>query len=165
MSGTAGVEVAVVPDAELAGVSAAPATGWLVDQPDGAAAELVAGLRTDLGYALTLARDDEADRPLEGRARHRGTFRVSYGSDRLGSAGQVRGPLVGRRPFHVDENADGVVETEQADRHATVGLRLSQLVWRKIEVFLGGDNLLGAGDERHLPVPPRTFYGGLDFRM
>jgi hypothetical protein len=35
VSGTAGVEVAIVPDTELAGISAAPASGWLVDQPDG----------------------------------------------------------------------------------------------------------------------------------
>lgn len=36
ISGAAGVEVAVVPDGELSDISAAPAMGWQVDQPDGA---------------------------------------------------------------------------------------------------------------------------------
>jgi outer membrane receptor for ferrienterochelin and colicins len=128
-----------------------------------AGTEIGWGFRADVSYMLTVARDREADRPLEGRARHRGTFRFGYRHERAGFSANARGALVGSRPFYRD-NADAGFETVNTDPHATVGLRISQVVWRKIEAFAGGDNLLGAGDELYLPVPPRTFYGGLDFR-
>jgi outer membrane receptor for ferrienterochelin and colicins len=130
----------------------------------GVGAELLAGLRLDLAYTITLARDEENDRPLEGRARDRGTFRVSYRHDEVGLSAQVRGVLAGRRPFYRDEDGDGAAETHHSNPYATVGARISQVVWKKIEAFVGAENLLGAGDELYLPLAPRSFYLGLDFR-
>lgn len=126
--------------------------------------EIAGGLRADVSYTLTLAKDLEDDRALEGRARHRGTFRLGYRHDRAGFSASARGSLVGSRPFYRDDDADGIIETVNTDRHASVGVRLEKTIWKQIEAFVGGDNLLAAGDELYLPVPPRTFYGGLDFR-
>jgi outer membrane receptor for ferrienterochelin and colicins len=125
--------------------------------------EIVGGLRADLSYTLTLARDLEENRPLEGRARHRGTFTLGYRHAGLGLSGQARGSLVGARPFYLDDGGDVLGPPEYSDAHAIMGLRVAKVVWRKMEVFLGADNLLGAGEEIYLPIAPRTFYGGLDF--
>jgi outer membrane receptor for ferrienterochelin and colicins len=130
----------------------------------GAGAELFRGLRADVSYTLTLARDLEEDRPLEGRARHRGTFRLGYRHERLGLQANARGSLVGSRPFYRDDEGDGVIETVNSDPHASLGLRFEKVIWQQIEAFVGADNLLGAGDELYLPIAPRAFYGGLDFR-
>jgi hypothetical protein len=124
--------------------------------------EIVGGLRADLSYTLTLARDLEANRPLEGRARHRGTFTLGYRHAGLGLSGQARGSLVGARPFYLDEAGDVLGPPEYSDPHAIMGVRVAKVLWRKMEVFLGADNLLGAGEEIYLPIAPRTFYGGLD---
>lgn len=135
----------------------------------GLAAEIVPGLELAASYALTLARDEELDRPLEGRARHRGTFRVGYRAQAMGFAASARGTLVGARPFY--ESAQGepgergeMQRTVLARPYLTLGVRVEKSVWRGLFAFLGGDNLLDAGDERHLPIMPRTVYAGLDFR-
>jgi outer membrane receptor for ferrienterochelin and colicins len=128
--------------------------------------QLQAGLRIDLGYTITDARDLEGDEPLEGQARHRGTFRLGYRHAGAGFSGQARGSLVGERPFYVDENGDGAVDRVAAPAYATLGVRLQQRLWRvrgaSLDAFVGGDNLLDAGEELYLPVAPRTFYGGVD---
>ena len=93
--------------------------------------ELVKGLNADLSYTLTLARDDELDRPLEGRARDRGTFRLGYRHPGAGFGINARGALVGSRPFYVDNNQDDVLETETAKPYATLGVRVAQVIWRR----------------------------------
>jgi outer membrane receptor for ferrienterochelin and colicins len=128
----------------------------------GLGAALPAGFQVNLGYTFTAARDEEADRALEGQARHRGTFRVGYRHAGAGFSAQARGSVVGARPFYTDDDGDGVLETRPSDGYATLGVRAQQRLWRRFDAFAGADNLLGAGDERYLPVPPRTFYGGVE---
>ncbi|HEY0711438.1 MAG TPA: TonB-dependent receptor, partial [Polyangia bacterium] len=122
------------------------------------------GLSIDLGYTFTAARDQEANRALEGRARHRGTFRLHHRHDGIGFVGSLRGAIVGPRPYYLGTNAGDDRETDQAPPHATLGVRCAQTVWRTVDLVAGVDNLLGAGDERYLPIAPRRFYGGLDVR-
>ena len=120
-------------------------------------------VRVDLSYTFTDARDREDDRALEARARHRATFRLGYRHVGLGFSGHARGSLVGERPFYTDNDSNGIAETDWAPAHASLGVRLQQRVWRGVDAFAGGDNLVNNGDELYLPVPPRLFYGGLDF--
>lgn len=132
----------------------------------GIGAQLTRGLRLDLGYTFTNARDLEADEELEGQARHRGTFRLGYRHAGAGFSAQGRGSIVGKRPFYLDGNGDMVIDQVWSDAYATVGVRVQQRLWRSgvfsVDAFVGGDNLLDTGEELYLPVAPRRFYGGLD---
>jgi len=119
------------------------------------------GFRIDAGYSLTDAQNLTRDRRLAGRALHRGSFDLRYRHQDLGLGFTARGSVVGYRFFYEDTDGDGVDETERADPYATVGLRLSQELGEHGTAFLGVRNLLDAGHEEHLPIQPRTIYGGL----
>jgi outer membrane receptor for ferrienterochelin and colicins len=115
------------------------------------------GISMEVGYVLTDSRDQELDGPLPGRAQHRGTFQLGYEVDRLGGFGAfVRGSLVGERRF--DENLEAMNVSKP---HATIDARMAQTIRKRFTLFAGIKNLLNVGDPVFLPVPPRTFYGGV----
>jgi outer membrane receptor for ferrienterochelin and colicins len=120
-----------------------------------------AGTGLELGHALLDARDLDLDRRLEGRAVHRFTARVFFRAAAWELQGQLRGTVVGPRPFYTDDG-DGGYTTEEAPTYATLDARVEKGLWGTLHVFLGADNLLGAGDPRLLPLQPRSVYGGLD---
>jgi outer membrane receptor for ferrienterochelin and colicins len=107
-------------------------------------------LRLEASYAFTDARDDADDEPLAGRARHRGTFAVTWRplDGRLEAYG--RASLVGRRPYG----------DQRADRYALVDVRAAWRLGDRFRVFAGLDNLLDAGDAGLNPIQPRTVYAG-----
>ena len=122
-------------------------------------------MHVDIGYALTDSRDLVEERPLEGRALHRGTLRWTLLHPAWGSSATLRGSWVGSRPFYIDEDGDGVEETQDAAPYTMLDIRLGQDLFEdRVSLFAGVDNLLQAGDAAWLPVPPRTFYAGLNGR-
>lgn len=119
-------------------------------------------LDAQLGYVFLYARDLGANRRLAGRPRHRGTFRIRASAPNAGFSAVVRGAFVGRRPFYVSGAGDeGEVEVERIDdgRYLSLTVRLEQRAGEHVSVFVGGDNLAGAGSP-YLTVRPRTFYVG-----
>jgi len=125
---------------------------------------LPAGIGVDLGYALTDTRDLVEDRPLEGRALHRGTFRLTWRYEPWGTLAVLRGSLVGSRPYYLDVDGDGVEDRSDAEPYATLDARISKELWGAVSLFAGADNLLDAGDAEWTPLPPRSFYAGLTGR-
>lgn len=119
-----------------------------------------AGSGLELSHALLDARDLDLDRRLEGRAVHRFTARLYGRYAAWGLQGQLRATVVGPRPFYTDE-AD-TYATEVAPTYATLDARVEKGLWGGLRLFVGADNLLGAGDPRLLPLQPRSVYGGLD---
>jgi hypothetical protein len=64
----------------------------------------------------------------------------------------------------VDINGDEQEETVTTDPTTLVDARLAQplsLNRTKLQLFVGSENILNAGDSDYLPVPPRTIYFGL----
>ena len=118
-----------------------------------------------LGYTLTDTLDVERDRPLEGRALHKGTAKVSGGYSPWGLHGMTRAALVGEQRFYVDDNGDGQEEDVVTDPYINLDVRLSQALGSLLEIFAGIDNVLNAGDARYLPLPPRFIYVGLSGRF
>lgn len=105
-------------------------------------------------YTFTDARDLTLDRPLEGRARHRGTAdaRLSLGGTLLSS----RAAFVGSRSYYPDlEGAD------VRPGYVLLDARLEQRVGATWSAFAGVDNALDAGDADLTPLMPRVVYGGL----
>jgi len=117
-----------------------------------------------VGYTLTDSLNRSLDRPLEGRAMHRATFKLSSHLPSHGFRGLVRCGVVGKRPFYVDPDADGVEDTEYSDVYVSLDARIAQRFSKKLELFAGVDNLLNEGDPRYVQVPPRFFYLGLNGR-
>ncbi len=126
-------------------------------------------LALDLSYTLTDAWNLTDDRPLSGRAMHRGTidfdWRVPVLTTRLG----VRASLVGERPFFLDEQI-GVFgppseEPTIATPYALVDLRVAQRIVEGLDLFAGVDNLLDAGEPDLLPIAPRLLYAGIDTHL
>ncbi len=118
-----------------------------------------------LGYTLTDTLDHERDRPLEGRALHRGTAKISAGHRPWGLSGMTRAAVVGPKRFYVDQDADGVEEEIATDTYINIDARVSQALGPLLQVFAGVDNLLDAGDARYLTLPPRFIYLGINGRF
>lgn len=118
------------------------------------------GTYLDLGYMLLDARDELTGRYLEGRAAHRANASLSAKYRTLGLEGTVRATVTSPRPFYEDSDGDGVEDTVwspvAADLDVQVGYRYRSL----FTIFVGVTNLIGTGDARWVPRPPRQFYAG-----
>jgi outer membrane receptor for ferrienterochelin and colicins len=119
------------------------------------------GLRLDLGYTWTRTRNESDGQPLSGQPLHRATASVRVAAASIGFETLWRGAFVGRRPFYQDVNGDDVVDRVNAGGYASVDVRVAQRVGFGIKTFLLAENLLNAGDPTFLPIPPRTFSGGM----
>ena len=71
----------------------------------------------------------------------------------------ARGALMLDRVFYVDEDGDGLEEEIFGEPVAQVDLRLAKRFTRHLELFVGVDNLLDAGDT-FTALRPFTVYGG-----
>ncbi len=119
----------------------------------------VESLDLQVGYVFLDARDLQRDRFLQGRPRHRGTFRARYSHAGAGFSATVRGSLVGERPYY-ETGGDGETQEVMDDLYLSLDLRLEQRVGDYVGLFAGADNLAGAGG-RYLTIRPRGFYAGL----
>lgn len=117
------------------------------------------GFTIDLGYDLTDTLDRTLDRPLPGRARHRGTLRVQYKEPEWGLLGVARAAWVSSRPFFADLNSDG--KEDVGAPYATIDLRVAKELFSALEFGVGLENLLDEGDPTLLPIPPRSFFVSL----
>ena len=117
------------------------------------------------GYTFTDGRDNTLERALEGRAKHRGTMRLSAKHEGWGLNGLIRAGLVGSRTYYIDTDDDGDEDTVLTDPYVTLDTRLAKSFNPVGEVFVGVDNLLNAGDVTFLTIPPRFFYLGLTGRF
>jgi outer membrane receptor for ferrienterochelin and colicins len=123
-------------------------------------------LTLEAGYTWLDTRDEQLDRPLEGRARHSGTFRASFTIEPIDLELSTRAALYGERPFYRDDDGDGIDQTVHAEPYATVDGRIAQSLWsERLTTFVGIDNALDAGDAQFLPIVPRTLYAGLTARF
>jgi outer membrane receptor for ferrienterochelin and colicins len=116
----------------------------------------------ELGYALNLTRDLDADRPLEGLPRHRftATTRFRDKSDRL--EGFLAAVITGGRPFFRSADPQDATYTDtRVELRARVGKRFTN----GLGAFLGCDNILDAGDNELDRVTPRTLYVGMEAHL
>ncbi len=128
--------------------------------------EPVAQVALSLGYDLTDTLDREEGRPLEGRALHRGNGSLCLSIPPWQVTFTARGRLEGPRLYFEDQDGDGEEETEiRSSPHALLDLRLEKRFSAAVELFIGVDNLLDAGEAEYLPLPPRAFYGGIALRQ
>ncbi len=134
------------------------ARAWTMGAELSARLRPVEGVVIDLGYTLTATRDLANQRPLEGRALHRGTVGVQLRHAHTGLELTTRAAFVGARPFY---SVPGVSE---APPYASVDARAAWTWQRTLTLFVGCDNALDAGDAQVLRLPPRTFYAGLTLR-
>jgi len=118
----------------------------------------------DLGYTYTYtwSYEEGVERPLDGRAPHRGTASLSLGHDDWGLNGNLRGSLVGTTLFFYDEDGDGIEDEIETDPYVSLDARLQKRVLKKrLALFVGVDNAMNAGDALYIHLDPRMFYGGL----
>jgi outer membrane receptor for ferrienterochelin and colicins len=124
----------------------------------------ISGMKIDAAYTLTDARDLDKQRALDQRAPHRFNLSFGYTHEGIGLGGLTRASLVTQRPFYFDDNGDLIDETQIAPAYVSWDVRVTKTIGRHIDVFVGVDNIMDAGDQRFLPIPPRLFYAGLNGR-
>jgi len=129
-----------------------------------AAVTILERLTLDGSYTFVHTRDHSAGRPLPGRPRHSGTAGFRYHRPASGTGFRVRSSILGRRSFFSDSDDDGVDEERRSAPFATVDIRASQRLLNYIQVFVGLDNVLDAGNSDDNPLQPRTYYGGATIR-
>lgn len=121
-------------------------------------------VRVEGSYAYVWTYDAVNDRPLPGRAAHSGTAGLRLAYPRARSSLRVRSSIFGERLFFVDDG-EGGERAQRSAPFATLDLRAAQTVWRHhIELFVGVDNVLDAGNATDNPIPPRSYYGGVTVR-
>jgi hypothetical protein len=116
-------------------------------------------MRIDLGYVLLDARDTTTNRLVEGRSRHRATGKFEIRHAQSGARFIVRSALTGRRQLY-DVNGNLYFSAQWL----SIDVRYEQAVGDHLDVFVGADNLAGAGGP-NLPLRPRGVYAGLDVRL
>lgn len=110
-------------------------------------------VQLELAYTFTDTLDRESNMPLPGRARHRGSFQASYqpfSELRL----HARGTASGKRIYSSEELL------ESSSPFVDISARAETNITKFLTLYTGFNNLLGAGESRLAPMPPRTFYGG-----
>ena len=115
----------------------------------------------ELGYALTLSRDFDAGRALEGVPQHRVAATVRWFDKAQGFEGFATAIITGPRPLYL--SADAMVATNTPTRVDVSG-RMAKRFSAGYGAFVGVDNLLNAGDLKLDRILPRTLYAGMDAR-
>jgi outer membrane receptor for ferrienterochelin and colicins len=124
-------------------------------------AKLCEGARLDLGYTFTHTWDGENERPLDGRAPHRGNAGLALTHAGWGLSGSLRAQLVGETRFYFDADGDGAEDIVDTQPYGVIDARIQQRVLRKrFALFAGVDNALNAGDAIYIHLDPRLIYGG-----
>ena len=122
-------------------------------------------LTFEFGYTFLDAKDLALSRTLEGRANHRLTYKLLFDHRGWGTQAWFRGTWVSERPFYDEAALDGMIGDAVAAPFTTFDLRAQQDIGDHFQVFAGIDNVLDTGDPRFNPVPPRSFYGGINARL
>lgn len=120
---------------------------------------LFPSLWLDLGYTLADARDLDTGLPLEGRAVHRATARLTMRYRRFNLDGSIGGALVGPRAFLelIDPGA-----LRWTSPYVNADARIAWRPWPFVGVFAFGTNLFNAGNPKDLPLAPRGFHAGVE---
>jgi outer membrane receptor for ferrienterochelin and colicins len=121
-------------------------------------------LTIDGSYTFVHSRDDETGRPLPGRPRHSATAGLRFYREAWGTGLRVRSAIYGARSFFADTDGDDIEDEQRSDPFATLDVRLSQRFVEYVQVFVGVENVLDAGNPTDNPLPPRSWYGGVTIR-
>lgn len=117
-------------------------------------------IRFELGYTLTDAKDVTKDRELEGRPTHRGNVALTLRHPEWGVDFMTRLSIVGPRTYFTDDE-DSIRDRISTPAYVLWDARLELTLARYVAAFIGGQNLLDAGDPSLLPIAPRTLFVGI----
>ena len=127
----------------------------------GLSARLGSWLMLEVTYTFTDTRDLARERPLSGRARHRGTGRVLVGGAEHDWTLSTRAQLVGKRHYFDVSDASAAGAALAAPLHVVIDARAGDRAGRQVDLFASAENLAGA-HPRNTPLRPTTIYAGLN---
>jgi len=136
-------------------------TAWTMGVESAAALKLRDELNCTVSYTYADTWDAETQRRIGSRARHRLTanFRAMHPTSELEFV--ARAAVSWGRLYYVpDMNAPDGERAAHPAALAQLDLRAAKHFGRLLELFVGIDNLLNAGDD-YAVLRPRTVYGGL----
>jgi len=116
----------------------------------------------ELGYALTRARDLDAERPLEGVPVQRATATVRWRDPARGVDAFAAAVFTGHRPYYLSDDPQ---RATPSPRRVELRARVAKRFRAGYGGFVGVDNLLDAGDANLDRIPPRTIYAGVEMRL
>lgn len=117
----------------------------------------------EAAYTFLDAVDQGTGERLAGRPRHRVTSSIHLALP-TDTTLSLRGAWTDARAIPVVAAA-GEAPPLSAPAYLSGDLRVEQGLPGGLAAFVGVDNLFAAGDAELLPLPPRTFYGGLNLVM
>ncbi|MEO1268335.1 MAG: TonB-dependent receptor, partial [Myxococcota bacterium] len=120
-----------------------------------------AGNSIEAAHTLLDTCDLTLDRQLEGRSRHRVSLTWGQRIDAAGLEATVRAAFNSAQTYYIDTDGDEQDELTLADPYTTLDARIAGDVGDHVTLFIGGENLLNAGDPQFLPLRPRRLYAGL----
>ena len=136
---------------------------------------LTSSLRLQGGYTYTNALNlsseailcdadgncESKPRKLTGQPTHQGTASLQGKHRALGLSYVLRLTTAGHRPFYLDVDDDGQIETVLALPYNLIDARVAYRFPGIGELALGVDNLTNEGDPFFNPLPPRMIYSSL----
>ncbi len=114
-------------------------------------------LSLDTGYLFTSSRDNATGQPLPGRAKHRVSLTAK--SEFQDIRAMTRASVSSTRQFTAVDGA-----TSKVEPIITLDARCSYRLGRRLEAFIGAENILDNGGTELFPIAPRTLYGGTGLR-
>lgn len=135
------------------------ARAWTMGLESSLVARAGRAFELQAGYMFVATRDVEAQRKLEGRARHRATLNATLTHPRLDLGVVARGALSVGRTYYEDADSDGVDEEVVGGPLLQLDVRAFKKFGRHFELFAGIENVTDAGD-RFTTLRPRTYFGG-----
>jgi outer membrane receptor for ferrienterochelin and colicins len=113
----------------------------------------------ELGYALTRARDLDAERALEGVPMQRFTATARWRDPAYGVDAFAAFVVTSHRPFYLSDDPQMATLTPRRfELRARIGKRFAN----GLGGFVGIDNAFNAGDGNLDRLPPRTLYAGVE---
>ncbi|MEA1882883.1 MAG: TonB-dependent receptor [Candidatus Marinimicrobia bacterium] len=117
-----------------------------------------------LGYALLDSRDEEQEKNLSMKAKHKANGGIRYTFNN-GIKTNLRFQYMGKR-FYWDDTAAGVADGQTwIDDYTIVNGHISFPLPRKIRGYFGVKNLTDTVDPRWGPMPGREWYAGLRINL
>jgi outer membrane receptor for ferrienterochelin and colicins len=116
------------------------------------------GLNWSVGATVVDARDLSLNRPIDNQASVRGVTQVRWRVREWGLTFFARASWTSARPL-----TDGEEMTRYTSPFSFVDARVAKTLFGRFEVFVAGNNLLGAGNADDLLIPPRGGFAGVSF--
>jgi outer membrane receptor for ferrienterochelin and colicins len=141
------------------------ARAWTMGVDGSTQLQLLRPLSLRVGGQVLYSRDLDLGTPLTGRAPYSATFGTVITPWRERLTATVDGTWAAARPFYEDIDGDGSLDLQQSEPFTVLDARVALSLGQQTELYVGGENLLSAGDAQYTQLKPLWLYAGFKSRL